>query len=620
MALRGGPSDLQGEAVTRPLVDQRGLILPWAMMAVLLGAFIAVPVVTLTASAIRGHARVEDESRNYYAADAQIHAVIEDLKRGADASPLPPNTYSAPLIDFGEVVPSVSVDVIESQTLATLKPINYTASSTTVIVGSNPQGTVLDLATDNNVYYKLTDAGTPPNAIFEVTSEVIDFPTVSFGEVRIVVASTKSSTKVEVFICNPDDPLHTVDGCYNPIADVTVILEAASTEQTFSVGLEDADVDYLNSRPDNERQLKIKVKATRTGGFRLDTDQIVFAMAGVVTTDQRNVVGLPVVLNGTYASGTQKDLQFDDTSYYVATSVVVGADNVVEYEVTSDAFAFAALDTLSIPFVGRASKDNVTLQVFFYRGSYGASADFQTTIALKNTDKSVEFAVSPDDVTYLNTLSPITAKIKVKAILSSSFQLESDRLVFVATSNAAPGEVVQQITQQYVDPGLTNPQFSQVLTKQGYLLRVYNARAGLMQVNWASHTPTFGIGKTSILVFRGIVIDGGAVVSPGLITTKPPAQNNELLVASTSRSKESFVQTPFIDLDAGLHTVVFFNDSSSTMITEAFRVTGKKEDTWIYMPAFKDYVIDVRVGNVGIKSVVRQVPGPVEPPAIPWST
>jgi hypothetical protein len=596
------------------------------MMVVLLGAFIAVPVVTLTATSFRGHAKAEDETRHYYAADAQVHAVIEDLRRGADAAPLPPYTYTPPLIAFEDTVPSVDVDVVESQTLATLKPINYHVSGNpTVIIGANPQGTGLDLTTDDNNYYKLSDAGSPPSAVYEVTSHVIEFPKVSFGEVRIIAASTKSSTKLEIFIFNPNDPLHSESG-YNPIADLTVILEAANTEQTFSIALEHADVDYLNSLPSAQRQLKIRVKATRTGGFRLDTDQIVFAIAGVVTTDQRNVQGSPTILTGTYFSGSELDMRFDDTAYYSIASVAVGGQ-VAEYEVTSQQFAFAALDTLSIPFIARSNKDNVTIEIFFFNptasstvNGYRTTADFTTTIPLKNVDKAIEFDVSPVDVAYLNTLSPITAKIKVRATHATDFHLETDLLVFVATSNTAPGEVVKQITQQYFDPGLKNPQLAQVAAKEGYLLRIYNAKAGLMQVNWASHTPTFGNAKTSILVFRGLVIDGGAVVSPGRITSKPPSQNNDQLVASTSRSNENFVQTPFIDLDVGVHTVVFFNDSSSTAISYPFRATGKPEDTWVYMPAFKDYVVDVRVGNVTVKVVARQVPGPTEPPTIPWSS
>ena len=56
------------------------------------------------------------------------------------------------------------------------------------------------------------------------------------------------------------------------------------------------------------------------------------------------------------------------------------------------------------------------------------------------------------------------------------------------------------------------------------------------------------------------------------------------------------------------------------MIAEPFAATGNDEDTWIYIPAFRDYVVDSSVGNVGLKAVIRQVPGPVEPPGLPWTT
>ncbi|MBF8267794.1 MAG: hypothetical protein HW388_1302 [Dehalococcoidia bacterium] len=68
-----------------------------------------------------------------------------------------------------------------------------------MLVGTSPIGSGLDLANDDDSYYKLSDAGTTPSLSYEVTSEAIGFPTVSFGEVQIVAQSTKSYTKVEVF-------------------------------------------------------------------------------------------------------------------------------------------------------------------------------------------------------------------------------------------------------------------------------------------------------------------------------------------------------------------------------------------------------------------------------------
>lgn len=609
------------QLLRRLLRGQEGQILPWAIMATMLGIFIVVPVAVLAGNAFRGSAKVEDYTRNYYAADAVVHAIIEDMIRGADLVPLPPNTYTAPTVDFGEAVPSVTVTLQETATLATVKPINYAVTGNpTVLVGFSPSGTGADLATDDNVYYKLSDAGTPPSLSYEVTSQVIQFPTVSFAELRLVALSTKSSTKVELFVHNPNDPLHTESG-YNPIADTTVILELANTEQTFSFSLEDADITYLNTL--STKTIKLKVKATRSGGFRLDTDQIVFSVSGVVTTDERTVKGNPAINTGSLSSGSGDDLDRDDTAYYVVSS----SGNVVEYEVTSENFSFSALDTVEVPFVARSNKSGVTIELFVHNptdpahtnGGYDTTPDLTATIPASNVDKLVNLNVAQADVTYLNTLNPIAMKLKVRASHSSAFQLQSDQLLFVAISNTAPGQVFRQVTQQYFDPGLKDPAFANVAAKEGYLLRVYNSHPGLLNVNWASHTADFQAAKTSVQVFRGIVLSSGAVVPPGKITAKPPSQDNDLLISVSSRPGEAFVRSGFIDVNTGLYTIVFFNDSSSTVITDASAATGNKEQTWVYAAAYKDYLVDVTVGKVGLKAVLRQIPGPTEPPLIPWS-
>ncbi len=606
------------------LVDRRqgGFILPWAILVSLLGVLIAVPVITLVGNNFRGHRIVEDTTRQYYVADASIRAVMEDLIRGADAAPIPPNTYTPPVVNLGEDVPQISVQVLESETLATVRALEYhPAADPTIIQGSNPQGGAPELVEDDNSYYKLTSAGTPPYVIWEVTSETIEFPTVSFGEVRIVAASTRSSTKVDVFIYNPDDPLHTQSG-YNPIPDTTVILETAGSEQTFSVPLSAADVTYLNALP--TKTVKIKIRATRTGGFRLDTDQVLFSISGVVTTDRRNVLGDPVFNVGQQMAGSTTDLAYDDASYYTVQST----NGILEAEFTSDAFVFSSVDSVSMPLVLRSSKDGVDIQVFVYNpsdpahtnGGYSSDPDLDFIVPLHNVDKAVSLSVVPADIAYLNTLSPIQMKVKIRATFGSNFQLDLDRLVFIATSNTSPAETVRKITQQYVDPGLTNPQFASVASKEGYLLRLYNVRPGILKVSWATHTADFKTAKTELSVFRGLVVDNGVVVPPGRITDQPPSQDNQRILETSSRAGDAFVQTDYVNVDEGLYTIVFYNDSANTLITDAYAASGSEEDTWIYVAAFKDYVIDIKVGNVGLKAVVRQIPGPTEPPLFPWNT
>jgi hypothetical protein len=66
-------------------------------MVSVVGMLVAVPVAVLVGSAFLAQGKVEDELTNYYAADAVVYAIVSDLKRGADPSPLPPHTYIPPL-------------------------------------------------------------------------------------------------------------------------------------------------------------------------------------------------------------------------------------------------------------------------------------------------------------------------------------------------------------------------------------------------------------------------------------------------------------------------------------------------------------------------------------------
>ena len=356
---------------------------------------------------------------------------------------------------------------------------------------------------------------------------------------------------------------------------------------------------------------------------RCETDRIRFSIAGLVTTDQRDVQGEPTLTTGTLGSGNGASMSKDDTSYYTTSS----SASTVQFEVSSKNFVFTALDTVSVPLVVRSSKDGVTLELYVHNptdpahtsGGYDPTPDLATTIPVKNVDKALTLLVPAADITYLNTLSPISIKLKVRATFSSDFQLEVDQLVFITTSTA-PSEVVQQITQQYLDPGLKHPNFASVAAKEGYLLRLYEVHPGLLNVNWASHTADFQAAKTNILIFRGFVVESGVVVTPGKITAKPTSQSNELLLSVTSRPNEAFVRTGFLDVDVGVYTIVFFNDSASSVITDSFAATGAKADTWVYAPVFKDYLVTAIAGKVGLQAVLRQIPGPTEPPSFPWST
>ena len=497
--------------------------------------------------------------------------------------------------------------------MRTYRAIDYRASTKpTVLVGTFEQGDESDLEDDDNDYYKLEDVGIAPTLSYEVTSEVIKFPTVSLGEVSLIAAASQPGTTVKVFIFNPDDPGHSQGG-YSPTPDAMVTLSQAGVEESVTAQLDGPDVTYLNTL--STKTVKIKIEATNAQKFRLDVDKLVFRIGGDAAVDQRDFLGTPAISTGSILSGTVNNLGKDDTSFYTLSS----SGNTVEFELTSDDFLFTSVDGVTVPFVARSDQDGVVLQMFVYDGSYSPTPDLQTTIPLKNTDKSAILTVSPADLTYLNGLSPISLRLKVRATHTSAFKLEMDMIAPFATSVTDVGTIAKKATHEYIDPGLRNPVMANVAAKEGYLLRVYHARPGVLNANWAYNPSGSGNEQTLLQVFRALVIDGGAVASPGKITTKPSATNNELVRQETSQPGETFVRTGFVSLEAGLYSLVFFNDSTSTAATSSFAASGAKEDTWIFAAAFRDYVVEAIAEGVGLKAVVRQVPGPSEPPNAPWS-
>ena len=495
---------------------QEGFILGWAVAVAFMGIATITPVLVLVLGGLRAQGDFNDQIRDYYVADATIHAVIEDLIRGADPLPLPPATYTPPIakVSESEVIPSVSIELAEFPTLSTVKIVDLRAASDpTVIQGIAEPGGAAKLRDDDD-FFEVTFDGDPPQVIWEATSEEIEFPTVSFGEVRLMARahSENARIKVEVFIFNPLDSLHTENG-YNPIADVTRVLDPAHQQLehhddddddddhdetvTVTARLAEADIDFLNSN--STPTLKVKVRVTDLDndpeGFRFDTDQLVFALVGSVTTDQRSVLTEPVINLGSLPSGSAGDLASWDLSRYTLRSVQLpngdddddddddgdddgdddNGDHVAEIEVISQNFALSEPDTVTVTIVARADIDDVELELLVFRPSTGRFG----------------------------------------------FDHEDD--------------------------------------------------------------------------------DGDD-------------DDGDLIVSARSRHGESFVRTGFVGVESGLYTIVFFNESHGPVNTEPFAASGDEEDTWIYLSAFKDYLVKVTVGTAGLQAVVRQIPGPTEPP------
>ncbi|MBT9161376.1 MAG: hypothetical protein DDT26_02681 [Dehalococcoidia bacterium] len=60
--------------------------------------------------------------------------------------------------------------------------------------------------------------------------------------------------------------------------------------------------------------------------------------------------------------------------------------------------------------------------------------------------------------------------------------------------------------------------------------------------------------------------------------------------------------------------IVFYNRGHIDRVTKPFRSPGGTGDTWIYVRAFRDYIITATAGGISVSAYVRQVPGFSEPP------
>ena len=78
--------------------SQEGFLLQWAIVVSLVGVFVVLPVAVLATSSFRGQSRVEDNTRAFYTIEGAVYGIVADLINGADAIPLPPDSYTPPPI------------------------------------------------------------------------------------------------------------------------------------------------------------------------------------------------------------------------------------------------------------------------------------------------------------------------------------------------------------------------------------------------------------------------------------------------------------------------------------------------------------------------------------------
>ncbi|MBI2919031.1 MAG: hypothetical protein HYY01_13710 [Chloroflexi bacterium] len=191
----------------------------------------------------------------------------------------------------------------------------------------------------------------------------------------------------------------------------------------------------------------------------------------------------------------------------------------------------------------------------------------------------------------------------------------------VALSLPTPGQTKPTAQHEYVDPGTVHPYLATVPANKGYLMRLYNVKAGTIQVNWAYNEE----GKSKVGIWAGIPLDNGNdPLPPGRINVWPQSaslEENQVNKAYFNRTLGVTVD-PATDDSGGVYTIVFFNVDNQTKTTVAFSPSGGPEHTWTYAKAYKDYLVTASVGAVSVSAYLRQVPGFSEPPdyTSPWAT
>ena len=172
---------------------------------------------------------------------------------------------------------------------------------------------------------------------------------------------------------------------------------------------------------------------------------------------------------------------------------------------------------------------------------------------------------------------------------------------------------------------VTNPDFAILENGYSFLVRLYNVKAGTIQVNW-SYSPE---SSSRVAVWAGMPVSNQTNLPypPGKIDGWP----SETPVLDTGHSggnvdynrTDPIVVDPDSNDSGGVYTIVFGNtQGSQDKSTSAFLPSGGPDDTFIYINAYKDYIISATAANVTVSAYVRQVPGFSEPPdeSSGWST
>ncbi len=187
----------------------------------------------------------------------------------------------------------------------------------------------------------------------------------------------------------------------------------------------------------------------------------------------------------------------------------------------------------------------------------------------------------------------------------------------VSLSLPTPSQQKPVEQQDYIDPGVTDPRLANIAGGYGYLMRLYNVKAGTLQINWA-YSPA---GTARIGIWTGYPLRQEVPYAPGVVDGLP--QERPILDTGSSPASVTSVRSaalaidPATDGSGGVYTIVFYSPGGgSSKTTAPFAPSGGPDDTWIYAKAYKDYVVTATVGGVSVSTYLRQIPGFAEPPAV----
>ncbi|MBI2853972.1 MAG: hypothetical protein HYX87_03510 [Chloroflexi bacterium] len=186
------------------------------------------------------------------------------------------------------------------------------------------------------------------------------------------------------------------------------------------------------------------------------------------------------------------------------------------------------------------------------------------------------------------------------------------------------GQTAPSTQQNYVNPGLAHPQLAAIPAGYAYLMRLYNVKAGTIQINWA-YSPS-GISRVGVWAGMPVSNQTGQPHPPGQINAWPnehPILDTGFTPGTATYNRtQAITVDPSTDDSGGVYTIVFDNSrGNQSKMTTAFAPSGGTGDTWIYVKAYKDYMVTATASGVSVSAYLRQVPGFSEPPAYstPWS-